>query len=90
MTTDVRFHKRAAAVALLRHVKNPIHFAREMLLRGNHDLSGPPNNGGSGDPSGPVGGAQGHCVLSGPTAENLAETWGMEICPERYFWTRRR
>ncbi|KAI4118275.1 MAG: hypothetical protein LQ338_007429 [Usnochroma carphineum] len=89
MTTDGN-GKRATAVALLRHVKNPIRLAREMLIRGDHDLRGPPNNGGSGDPSGGAGGAQGHCVLSGKPAEKLAEEWGLEMCEERYFWTRRR
>ncbi|KAL8904109.1 MAG: hypothetical protein Q9207_003500, partial [Kuettlingeria erythrocarpa] len=90
MTTSPNYHKRTCALTLLRHVKNPIRLAREMLIRGNHDLSGPPNSGGDGDPSGPTGGAQGHCVLSGSTAEKLAREWGLEMRPERYFWTRRR
>ncbi|KAL8719636.1 MAG: hypothetical protein Q9225_003384 [Loekoesia sp. 1 TL-2023] len=84
------YHKRACACTLISHIKNPIRFAREMLIRGDTDLSGPPNDGGSGNPSGGAGGAQGHCVLSGATAEKLAEEWGMEMCEERYFWTRKR
>lgn len=67
-----------------------IRLAREMLVRGNHDLRGPANSGGSSDPSGGAGGAQGHCVLSGATAEKLAREWGLEMREERYFWTRRR
>ncbi|KAL8763305.1 MAG: hypothetical protein Q9184_000861 [Pyrenodesmia sp. 2 TL-2023] len=90
MITSPHYHKRTCALTLLRHVKNPIRLAREMLIRGNHDLSGPPNSGGDGDPSGPTGGAQGHCVLSGPAAEDLAREWGLEMRPQRYFWTRRR
>ncbi|KAL8839182.1 MAG: hypothetical protein Q9170_001831, partial [Blastenia crenularia] len=77
MTTH-RHHKRFAALTLSTHIKNPIRFAREMLLRGNSDLRGPPGNGGSADPSGPEGGAQGHCVLNGAAAEKLAKEWGME------------
>ncbi|KAL8715808.1 MAG: hypothetical protein Q9220_000475 [cf. Caloplaca sp. 1 TL-2023] len=88
MTTHT-YHKRACAVTLLQHTKNPILLAREMLVRGNTDGS-TPNNGGSGDPSGGSGGAQGHCVLSGPTAEKLAEEWGLEMVEQRYFWTRKR
>lgn len=90
MTTSSHYHKRACALTLLRHVKNPIRLAHEMLIRGNTDLSGPPNSGGDGDPSGPTGGAQGHCILSGAVAEDLAKEWGLEMRPERYFWTRPR
>lgn len=42
------------------------------------------------DPSGGSGGAQGHCVLGGPTVEKLAEEWGLDMVPERYFFTKRR
>ncbi|KAL8940188.1 MAG: hypothetical protein Q9216_002939 [Gyalolechia sp. 2 TL-2023] len=84
------YDKRACACTLISHIKNPIRFAREMLLHGNTDLTGPPNSGGSGDPSGSEGGAQGHSVLSGATAEKLAREWGLEMCEERYYWTRKR
>ena len=42
------------------------------------------------DPSGGSGGAQGHCMLGGPTVEKLAEQWGLEMVPEKYFFTKRR
>ncbi|KAI4169755.1 MAG: hypothetical protein LQ343_005496 [Gyalolechia ehrenbergii] len=84
------YDKRACACTLVSHIKNPIRFAREMLLHGNTDLTGPSNSGDSGDPSGSEGGAQGHSVLSGATAEKLAQEWGLEMCEERYYWTRKR
>ncbi|KAI4231581.1 MAG: hypothetical protein LQ352_008394 [Teloschistes flavicans] len=92
MTSTPTLHaKRYASVALLRHIKNPILLAKEMLLRGNRDLAGLPSSSPADpDPSGPSGGAQGHCFLSGPTAEALGKAWGLETVPEKYFWTRRR
>ncbi|KAL8995434.1 MAG: hypothetical protein Q9188_006813, partial [Gyalolechia gomerana] len=69
------YDKRACACTLVSHIKNPIRFASEMLLHGNTDLTGPSNSGDSGDPSGSEGGAQGHSVLSGATAEKLAQEW---------------
>ncbi|KAI9876224.1 MAG: hypothetical protein M1830_007013, partial [Pleopsidium flavum] len=81
--------KRGCGVMLLKHVKNPVLLAREMLLRGEEDGGGG-DNGGDGDPSGGSGGAQGHCQLSGEEVEGLGREWGLEIVGERYFWTRRR
>ena len=83
------YRKRGCGVVLLKHVKNPIRLAREMLVRGETDGGGT-GNGGKGDPSGGAGGAQGHCVLGGPTAEALAEQWGLEMVEEKYFWTKKR
>ncbi|KAI4271781.1 MAG: hypothetical protein LQ337_005748 [Flavoplaca oasis] len=88
MTTN-SYHKRACAAVLLSHTKNPILLAKQMLIRGQTDGSGS-SNGGGGDPSGGAGGAQGHCVLGGPTVEKLAEEWGLEMVEEKYFWTRKR
>ncbi|KAL8780066.1 MAG: hypothetical protein Q9213_006656 [Squamulea squamosa] len=88
MTTHP-YHKRACAVILLTHTKNPILLAKEMLIRGETDGSGSPN-GGDGNPSGGTGGAQAHCVLSGKTVEKLAASWGLEMVEEKYFWTRKR
>lgn len=88
MTTR-SYHKRACAVVLLSHTKNPILLAKEMLVRGQTDGSGS-SNGGGGDPSGGPGGAQSHCVLGGPTVEKLAQGWGLEMVEEQYFWTRKR
>lgn len=84
------FHKRACAVVLVKHVKNPIRLAREMLVRGETDGAGGGNGGGDGDPAGGFGGAQGHCCLGGETVEKLAKEWGLEIVDESYFWTKRR
>lgn len=83
------YRKRGIGVVLLKHVRNPILLAREILVRGEHDGRGG-NDGGEGDPNGGSGGAQGHCVLGGPTAERLAREWGLEIVRKEYFWTRRR
>lgn len=69
------YQKRGVAVSLLKHVKNPILLAREMLRKGEED------NGG---------GAQGHSHLSGRAAEDLAEDWGLDMVDEKYFWTRKR
>ena len=60
---------------LLRHVKNPIKLARELLIRGEKE---------------DVGGAQEHCQFSGEYVEGLAQKWGLEIVGEEYFWTERR
>ena len=84
------YHKRACALVLLKHVKNPILLAREMLIRGQTDGGGGDNGGGSGDPAGGSGGAQGHVCIGGETAERLAKEWGLEMVDERYFWTRKR
>ena len=84
------YHKRACALVLLKHVKNPILLAREMLIRGQTDGSGGDNGGGSGDPAGRSGGAQGHVCIGGETAERLAKEWGLDIVDEKYFWTRKR
>ncbi|KAL8699631.1 MAG: hypothetical protein Q9201_005885, partial [Fulgogasparrea decipioides] len=95
MTTSPLYQKRTCSVALLTHVKNPILFAKEMLVRGNHDLAprahaSQNSNEHFNNLSGPAGGAQGHCFLSGLAAEELARAWGLEMVAERYFWTRRR
>lgn len=83
------YRKRACGVVLVNRVKNPIILAREMLVRGEKDGTGG-GNGGDGDPSGGSGGAQGHSCLGGETIENLAETWGLDMVDESYFWTKRR
>ena len=84
------YRKRGCGVVLLKHVKNPIKLAREMLIRGEVDGGNGNNGGDGGDPSGGAGGAQGHCVLGGPTVEALANDWGLEMVEEDYFWTKRR
>ena len=83
------YRKRGCGVVLVKHVKNPILLAREMLVRGELDGRGGPN-GGEGNPSGGNGSAQGHCILGGQTVEALARDWGLEMVPESYQWTKKR
>lgn len=68
-------HKRGTGCMLLRHVKNPIKLAREILIRGD-DVNG--------------NGAQGHVQLSGEYVEGLAREWGLEMVEPDYFFTQRR
>ncbi|KAF3279090.1 hypothetical protein TWF970_004199 [Orbilia oligospora] len=67
-------HKRFASGILLKHVKNPVLFAKELLLRD--------------DPS--VERGRQHNCLSGEYAEKLAEKWGLEIVDQKYFFTETR
>jgi len=67
--------KRGAAVSMVQHVKSPIGLAREILLRGKEEDGG---------------GAQKHVHISGASVEELAESWGLEMCEESYFWTKKR
>lgn len=69
------YRKRGVGCTLLRHVKNPIKLARELLVRGEHD---------GGD------GAQDHCQYAGAFVEGLAERWGLEMVDEGYFFTQQR
>lgn len=68
------YRKRGVGVSLLKHVRSPIKLAAEMLKRGDEDDGG---------------GARQHCQLSGPEAEKLAQGWGLEMCEERTFWTKK-
>jgi L-asparaginase len=89
--------KRGVGVMGLRHVKNPIKLAREMLIRGEKDLEG-----GNGEHRGPMAeywgglphslprGAQGHSQLYGESAEKLAKQWGLDIVDESYFFVKKR
>ncbi|KAB2580144.1 putative isoaspartyl peptidase/L-asparaginase [Lasiodiplodia theobromae] len=70
-------HKRGAGVMLLRHVKNPIKLAREILVRGD-------------DAEGNGGGAQAHVQLAGGYVEELAKGWGLEMVEPDYFFTQKR
>jgi len=90
----------------LQHVKNPIRLAREMLIRGERDLEGGNGEHrgpmtstrddvtdaaeyGEGKGKG-GGGAQGHSQLHKVSAERLAERWGLEIVPTKYFFVQAR
>ncbi|EWC46407.1 hypothetical protein DRE_04350 [Drechslerella stenobrocha 248] len=67
-------HKRCAGVFLLKHVKNPVLLAKEVLLRD--------------DPT--VERAERHTCLSGPYLEKLAGEWGLDIVDPSYFFTDKR
>ncbi|EPS39745.1 hypothetical protein H072_6460 [Dactylellina haptotyla CBS 200.50] len=67
-------NKRCAGVFLLKHVKNPVLFAKELLLRDNPQVER---------------GRQHNC-LSGPYAEKLAKGWGLDIVDSSYFFTEKR
>jgi L-asparaginase len=69
------FRKRGVGCMMLKHVKNPIKLARELLIRGEED-------GGAG--------SQDHCQYSGEFVEGLAKEWGLEIVGQEYFWTKNR
>ncbi|KAF2744851.1 L-asparaginase precursor [Sporormia fimetaria CBS 119925] len=69
------YRKRGVSCMLLKHVKNPIKLARELLVRGE-------------EPNG--GGAQDHCQYSGGYVEKLAEEWGFERVDPSYFYTEKR
>jgi L-asparaginase len=69
------YRKRGVGCMLLKHVKNPIKLARELLIRGEQ-VDG--------------GGAQDHCQYSGEFVEALAQKWGLEIVGQEYFFTSGR
>ncbi|KAG9256793.1 L-asparaginase precursor [Emericellopsis atlantica] len=81
--------KRTAGVMGLRHVRNPIVLAKEILLRGDNDLLGLEGDAiaqeGLDVPS-----AQGHTLLHGPTAEALARQYGLSLVSPEYFFTQKR
>jgi L-asparaginase len=60
---------------LLRHVKNPIKLARELLIKGEEADGG---------------GAADHCQYSGEFVEGLAKGWGLDIVEPSYFFTQKR
>ena len=68
-------HKRGSSVSLIKHVKNPVKMAAEILKRGE---------------TADGGGAHAHVQLSGQQAEELAGSWGLDLCDEDYFWTKKR
>ncbi|PGH09130.1 L-asparaginase [Blastomyces parvus] len=70
--------KRGAGVMLVRNVRHPIQLAKEVLLRTGYA------NDGDGD------GGNMHSQLSGEYVEGLARDWGMEFCPDDWFWTKKR
>lgn len=69
------YRKRGVGCMMLKHVKNPIKLARELLIRGEET-----DGGGAGD----------HCQYSGDYVEELAKQWGLEIVDPSYFFTQQR
>ena len=99
------YKKRAAAVSLIRHVKNPVMLARQVLEHGERDMEGSTADekplggehdlkGEDGNPDGGIGWSEDsagqHCHISGPEAERLAQAWGLKLVDTRYFWTKKR
>ncbi|KAK2798726.1 hypothetical protein FQN50_008764 [Emmonsiellopsis sp. PD_5] len=76
--------KRGAGVMMIRNVRHPIRLAREVLMRTGR------GEGGAGDGDGDGDGGNMHCQLSGSYVEGLAGKWGLERCPDEWFWTRKR
>ncbi|KAF9246006.1 hypothetical protein DTO006G1_162 [Penicillium roqueforti] len=72
--------KRGAGVMGVRNVRHPIRLARESLLRSGVAADGSPvNDGGSM-----------HSQLVGPYVETLARDWGLDFCPDEWFFTQKR
>lgn len=85
--------KRVVGVSGLRRVRNPVVLAREVLQRGDDDLE--PRVVHQGEEDGENGrldvpSAQGHTLLFGQVAEQLAEEYGLDMVDPGYFFTQRR
>lgn len=80
--------KRGVGVMGLRHVRNPVRLARQMLLHGEADLLSQGGGGGGGDLDVPS--AQGHTQIYGQAAEQLARSYGLEMVDPQYFFTKPR
>jgi L-asparaginase len=82
--------KRGVGVSGLRRVKNPILLAKAMLEHGDADLAAGlpgimPAGSGLNVPS-----AQGHTLVFGQTAEQLAEGYGLDLVDPKYFFVQKR
>ncbi|KAK7942378.1 L-asparaginase 1 [Apiospora aurea] len=88
--------KRGVGVTGLRRVKNPILLAQKMLEHGEDDLTGKSDLGWSSSRDAGDGvnldipSAQGHTLIHGPSAEILAEKYGLELAEPGYFFTPTR
>ncbi|KAJ5959471.1 uncharacterized protein N7479_006621 [Penicillium vulpinum] len=79
-TTQPGSIKRGAGVMGVRNVRHPIRLARESLLRAGVAADGSPvDDGGSM-----------HSQLIAPYVETLAKDWGLEFCPDEWFFTQKR
>ena len=82
--------KRGVGVMGLRRVRNPIKLAREMLVHGDKDLVDHTALAADGSGGLDIPSAQGHTQLHGATAEQLAESYGLEMVDPSYFYTKQR
>jgi L-asparaginase len=84
------YAKRGVGVTGLRRVKNPILLARKMLEQGESDLTGKTQMESTRDVKLDIPSAQGHTLLHGPSAEALAEKYGLDMVEPSYFFTQTR
>ncbi|OAA51588.1 L-asparaginase precursor [Metarhizium rileyi] len=85
--------KRGVGVMGLRHVRNPVLLAKEMLEHGDGDLAPRPQaqaSSVSADDELDVPSAQGHTQIWGPAAEQLARRYGLDMVDPGYFFTQQR
>ncbi|KAK0744367.1 nucleophile aminohydrolase [Apiosordaria backusii] len=84
------YPKRGVGVTGLRRVRNPILLAKAILEHGHDDLLGRHSSPSSHSEPLDVPNAQGHTLLHGPAAEQLAKQYNLEIVPQSYFYTQTR
>ncbi|KAI2464725.1 N-terminal nucleophile aminohydrolase [Annulohypoxylon bovei var. microspora] len=89
------FAKRGVGLTGLRRVKNPILLAKAMLEHGDQDLANLARRAelDSDDLEAidlDIPSAQGHTLLYGATAEQLAKKYGLELVDPKYFFTQNR
>ncbi|KAK4170993.1 nucleophile aminohydrolase [Triangularia setosa] len=87
------YPKRGVGVTGLRHIRNPILLAKAILEHGHDDLLGRPSQYSSPSLSENmlnVPSAQGHTLIHGLAAEQLAKQYSLEIVPQSYFYTQTR
>ncbi|KAI1089807.1 N-terminal nucleophile aminohydrolase [Rostrohypoxylon terebratum] len=87
--------KRGVGLTGMRRVKNPILLAKAMLEHGDEDLGNMARRTESSSDDWDktnldIPSAQGHTLLYGPTAEQLAEKYGLELVDPEYFFTQKR
>lgn len=83
------YRKRGVGVTGLRHVRNPIQLARKMLEHGDEDLV-TSSSSCIGKDRLDIPSAQGHTLVHGAAAEQLAEDYGLELVDTSYFFTQER
>lgn len=83
------YPKRGVGVTGLRHIRNPILLAKAILQHGEDDLLGRHSQSPSANML-DVPNAQGHTLIHGPAAEQLAKQYNLAIVPQSYFYTQTR